>query len=49
MSEALSATDDTAALKAREQDFSIDKAVDRYLKLLCLRHPEEHYQKRRCK
>lgn len=34
MAESLSATHDTAALKARAQDFSIDKAVDRYEALL---------------
>ena len=34
MAESLSATHDTAALKARAQEFSIDKAVDRYEALL---------------
>ena len=34
MAESLSATHDTAALKARAQDFSIDKAVDQYEALL---------------
>jgi glycosyltransferase involved in cell wall biosynthesis len=34
MAESLASTHDTAALKARAQDFSIDKAVDRYLELL---------------
>ena len=34
MAESLAATHDTAALIARAQDFSIDKAVDRYLELL---------------
>lgn len=34
MTESLADTHDTAALKARAQDFSIDKAVDRYLELL---------------
>lgn len=34
MAESLAATHDTAALKARAQDFSIDKAVDRYEELL---------------
>ena len=34
MSDSLAATHDTAALKARAQDFSIDKAVDQYLDLL---------------
>ena len=34
MAESLLATHDTAALKARAQDFSIDKAVDRYEALL---------------
>ena len=34
MAESLEATHDTAALKARAQDFSIDKAVDRYEALL---------------
>lgn len=34
MAESLAATHDTAALKARAQDFSIDKATDRYLELL---------------
>ena len=34
MAESLVATHDTAALKARAQDFSIDKATDRYLELL---------------
>jgi glycosyltransferase involved in cell wall biosynthesis len=34
MAESLSATHDRAALKARAQDFSIDKATDRYLELL---------------
>jgi glycosyltransferase involved in cell wall biosynthesis len=34
MEESLSATHDTAALQARAQDFSIDKAVDQYEKLL---------------
>ena len=34
MAESLSATHDTAALKARAQDFSIDKAMDQYEALL---------------
>lgn len=34
MAEALAAPHDTAALKARAQDFSIDKAVDRYEELM---------------
>ena len=34
MAESLAATHDTAALIARAQDFSIDKATDRYLELL---------------
>lgn len=34
MADSLAATHDTAALKARAQDFSIDKATDRYLELL---------------
>ena len=34
MAESLADTHDTSALKARAQDFSIDKAVDRYLELL---------------
>ena len=34
MAESLAATHDTAALKARAQDFSIDKAVDQYEALL---------------
>jgi glycosyltransferase involved in cell wall biosynthesis len=34
MAESLAAQHDTVALKARAQDFSIDKAVDRYEKLL---------------
>lgn len=34
MAESLVATHDSAALKARAQDFSIDKATDRYLELL---------------
>lgn len=34
MAESLESTHDTAALKARAQDFSIDKAVDRYEALL---------------
>jgi glycosyltransferase involved in cell wall biosynthesis len=34
MVESLAATHDTAALKARAQEFSIDKATDRYLELL---------------
>lgn len=34
MAESLSATHDTAALKARAQDFSIDKAVDQYEAML---------------
>ena len=34
MGEALSETHDHAALKARAQDFSIDRAVDQYLELL---------------
>lgn len=34
MAESLSATHDREALKARAQDFSIDKAADRYLELL---------------
>jgi glycosyltransferase involved in cell wall biosynthesis len=34
MSESLAATHDTTALKARAQDFSIDKAVDQYKELL---------------
>jgi glycosyltransferase involved in cell wall biosynthesis len=34
MAESLAATHDTAALKARAQDFSIDKAVNRYEELL---------------
>lgn len=34
MAESLSATHDTAALKARAEDFSIGKATDLYLKLL---------------
>ena len=34
MAESLEATHDTAALKTRAQDFSIDKAVDRYVELL---------------
>lgn len=34
MAESLAATHDTAALIARAQDFSIDKAADRYLELL---------------
>jgi glycosyltransferase involved in cell wall biosynthesis len=34
MAETLVATHDTAALMARAQDFSIDKAADRYLELL---------------
>lgn len=34
MAESLAATHDTVALMARAQDFSIDKAVDRYLPLL---------------
>jgi glycosyltransferase involved in cell wall biosynthesis len=34
MAESLVATHDTAALMARAQDFSIDKAADRYLELL---------------
>lgn len=34
MTDSLAATHDTAALKARAQDFSIDKAADRYLELL---------------
>jgi len=36
MTESLAAPHDTAALKARAQDFSIDKAVDQYEKLLFL-------------
>lgn len=34
MAESLTATHDTAALKARAQDFSIERATDRYLELL---------------
>jgi glycosyltransferase involved in cell wall biosynthesis len=34
MADSLAAAHDTAALKARAQDFSIDKATDRYLELL---------------
>ena len=34
MADSLAATHNTAALKARAQDFSIDKATDRYLELL---------------
>jgi glycosyltransferase involved in cell wall biosynthesis len=34
MAESLASPHDTAALQARAQDFSIDKAVDRYLQLL---------------
>ena len=34
MVDSLAATHDTAALMARAQDFSIDKATDRYLELL---------------
>jgi len=34
MAGSLAATHDTAALKTRAQDFSIDKATDRYLELL---------------
>ncbi len=34
MAESLAATHDTAALRARAQDFSIDNATDRYLELL---------------
>jgi hypothetical protein len=34
MAESLAATHDSAALIERAQDFSIDKATDRYLELL---------------
>ena len=34
MAESLAATHDTAALKARAQDFSIDKAVDQHKALM---------------
>lgn len=40
---------DTAVLKARAQDFSIDKAVDRSEELLFPRQQEEHCQERRSK
>jgi glycosyltransferase involved in cell wall biosynthesis len=36
MAESLAATHDTVALKARAQDFSVDKTVNRYKKLLSL-------------
>ncbi|MDO8777391.1 MAG: glycosyltransferase [Burkholderiaceae bacterium] len=46
MAESLAATHDSATLKARAQDFSIDKAVDRYEELLFPRQQEEHGQER---
>lgn len=49
MAESLAATHDTVALKARAQDFSIDKAVDQYLELLFPQRQEEHDQERRSK
>ena len=41
MAGSLAATHDTAALKARAQDFSIDKATDRYLELLFPQHVQQ--------
>lgn len=49
MAESLAAQHDTAALVARAQDFSIDKAVDRYEELLFPRLQEERWQERRSK
>ena len=49
MAESLAATHDTNALKTRAQDFSIDKAVDRYEELLFPRQKEEHGHERRSK
>ena len=42
MAESLATTHDTAALKVRAQDFSIDKAVDRYEELLYPRQKGKH-------
>lgn len=49
MAESLATMHDTVELKGRVQDFSIDKAVDQYLKLLFPQQQEEDAQERQSK
>ena len=49
VAESLVSTHDTAVLKTRVQDFSIDNAADRYLELLFPRQQEKNDQEKRSK